>query len=757
MTDAPMRAPRRVAPRKTHPRRQRVVVVGGGIAGLTAAYELSRTPALRDRYEVTVYQLGFRLGGKLASGRNPAKAYRNEEHGLHVWFGFYENTFRLAREVYQAWRAPEDCPFRSVWDVVKPQRHALLGHRWGDGYQMAPVHFPRSCDAPGERMALPSALGLVAGVLDAARALTAVLARESGRTPRRPLTRFLWAEDRPTSFLWAAPGQGDRDLIASYEDRLARLTRLIAARWQKTTPARRRKLAESAHQRLVEAHPRIARSLDRLTRGSPGYRPLYHFVDTSLAFFRGLIHPDDGIYVDGDLDRVNDRDFRQWLRDNGCSEDTAANSPWIEALYDSSFQYLGGRREEPSFEAGTAARYVIRGYLAYKHCPAYLIEAGMGEAFVAPLYEVLRDRGVRFAFFHRLEDMTLSPDGRELERLHFVEQAQPKAGHYDPLFTYRGLRCWPSQPDFDQLENGELLRATGVDFESRWSPPADDRPKTLERGRDFDAVVMALPLGAIAPDADGKTPCRAWIDAVPAIRLAAEGINLMPSVAAQLWFDRDMESLGWSARTSVVGWATPLSIWCDMTPVLAHEGWPSTSGPRACVYLCGVGAPGAPGVGSGDPEGHRRARREAMAAVAAQLKDHGATMWPGAALSDGSFDWSVLHDPEGRRGRERLHAQYVRLNAEPWDLTAGAAVGNGSLRPEAHESGLDNVALAGTWTKTSVGTSAIEAAIMSGMAAARALGAEEREIIGEGFLCRRPSGERIGILRDHEDDEAQVA
>ena len=40
------------------------------MAGLVAAYELSRPPELRARYEVTVYQLGWRLGGKLASGRD---------------------------------------------------------------------------------------------------------------------------------------------------------------------------------------------------------------------------------------------------------------------------------------------------------------------------------------------------------------------------------------------------------------------------------------------------------------------------------------------------------------------------------------------------------------------------------------------------------------------------------------------------------------------------------------------------------------
>ncbi len=75
-----------------------MAIVGGGCAGVTAAFELSR-PEHRGRYDVTLYQLGWRLGGKGASGRGPAD--RIEEHGLHLWMGFYENAFRLMRECYQ--------------------------------------------------------------------------------------------------------------------------------------------------------------------------------------------------------------------------------------------------------------------------------------------------------------------------------------------------------------------------------------------------------------------------------------------------------------------------------------------------------------------------------------------------------------------------------------------------------------------------------------------------------------------------------
>ena len=52
------------------PKKIRVAVLGGGLGAMSAAFDLTRTPALRERFEVTVYQQGWRLGGKGASGRN---------------------------------------------------------------------------------------------------------------------------------------------------------------------------------------------------------------------------------------------------------------------------------------------------------------------------------------------------------------------------------------------------------------------------------------------------------------------------------------------------------------------------------------------------------------------------------------------------------------------------------------------------------------------------------------------------------------
>src|SRR5262245_59837599 len=80
--------------------KRKVAILGGGMSSLVTAFELTQLRNWRDKYEVTVDQQGWRLGGKGASGRNTEKANRIEEHGLHVLFGCYENAFRIMRACY---------------------------------------------------------------------------------------------------------------------------------------------------------------------------------------------------------------------------------------------------------------------------------------------------------------------------------------------------------------------------------------------------------------------------------------------------------------------------------------------------------------------------------------------------------------------------------------------------------------------------------------------------------------------------------
>ena len=62
---------------------QKIAVLGGGIGSLSAVFEITNDPNWKQNYDITVYQMGWRLGGKGTSGRNRSMHDRIEEHGIH--------------------------------------------------------------------------------------------------------------------------------------------------------------------------------------------------------------------------------------------------------------------------------------------------------------------------------------------------------------------------------------------------------------------------------------------------------------------------------------------------------------------------------------------------------------------------------------------------------------------------------------------------------------------------------------------------
>jgi len=110
--------------------KKKIAIIGGGVCAITTAFAMTQTPDWSDKYEITIHQLGWRLGGKGASGRNAKYGYRIEEHGLHLWAGFYDNAFRNMRQCYEllvslGLRAP-DQPLATLDQAFKPLPYLFL-------------------------------------------------------------------------------------------------------------------------------------------------------------------------------------------------------------------------------------------------------------------------------------------------------------------------------------------------------------------------------------------------------------------------------------------------------------------------------------------------------------------------------------------------------------------------------------------------------------------------------------------------------
>src|SRR5207248_3535503 len=101
----------------------------------------------------------------------------------------------------------------------------------------------------------------------------------------------------------------------------------------------------------------------------------------------------------------------------------SVESGYLRALYDLSFAYEDGDPLRPRVSAGQALRGFLRAFFTYRGAFFWKMNAGMGDVVFAPIYEVLKRRGVRFEFFHRLRDVRAS-DSTELagsEKPHVTE------------------------------------------------------------------------------------------------------------------------------------------------------------------------------------------------------------------------------------------------------------------------------------------------------------------------------------------------
>ncbi|XUM21775.1 NAD(P)-binding protein [Bradyrhizobium oligotrophicum S58] len=127
----------------------RVAILGGGIGALSAAFALSEIDPRGERYEITLYQLGWRLGGKTASGRNAKQGQRIEEHGLHIWAGFYENAFTILRAALKALDAPPSDPIRTIDDAFKRQNEIFYAEYTDGQWLPWPFWFQPDVDEIG--------------------------------------------------------------------------------------------------------------------------------------------------------------------------------------------------------------------------------------------------------------------------------------------------------------------------------------------------------------------------------------------------------------------------------------------------------------------------------------------------------------------------------------------------------------------------------------------------------------------------------
>ncbi|WP_428265565.1 NAD(P)-binding protein [Haliangium sp.] len=722
----------------------RVAIIGGGCAALTTAFELTR-PHHHGKYEVTVYQLGWRLGGKGASGRGPAD--RVEEHGLHIWLGFYENAFRIMRECYaELGRDPSRDRLADWRDAFYPDPYVAVADRSpAAGWIDWTACFPPVPGLPGDPFTDANPFSL-RSYLARSAALLRILFEAVGARARDGAAGA--AEPTPGAAAPDAdgPGPGAPDAdepgpSPTLADRIVRLVELgqlatvagllEAVHLVEMAFDARARQPEGLLLRLLDTVADSARALIHgLTRRSDELRRLWEMADLILAILRGAVRFRLALDPRG-LDAIDDYELRDWLRLCGASQD-ALDSAIVRALYDLAFAYEDGDPARPAIAAGQALRGAFRMFFTYRGGFFWKMRAGMGDVVFAPLYQVLSRRGVRFEFFHRLEQVKLVEPARlapgerpYVDSLVFDVQAEiAGGGEYQPLIDVRGLPCWPSTPDYDQLVDGDRLRREGRAFESHWDRRAVGS-KTLRVSEDFDFVVLGVSVGVI-PHVCGDLLARdvRWRDMVTHVKSVA-------TQAFQVWMREDMQALGWAdPPVTLSGFVEPFDTWADMRQLIAEESWPQP--PGAIAYFCSA-LPTPEGEPDRDQADYpARARARVRDSAVAFLERDVAHLWPRAVDAGGSFRWQILLTPPeacagdaadaaGDAGPERFDTQFWTANVNPTDRYVLALPGSIQYRISPLDNTYDNLTICGDWTQCGFNEGCVEAAVMSGRLAAHAI------------------------------------
>lgn len=83
------------------PSTTRVAILGGGPAGLAAAWGLTETlpNGTAPNVQVTIYEKSWMAGGKCASTRQ-SPTHRIIQNGTHYMFGVYFNTLKMVKQAH---------------------------------------------------------------------------------------------------------------------------------------------------------------------------------------------------------------------------------------------------------------------------------------------------------------------------------------------------------------------------------------------------------------------------------------------------------------------------------------------------------------------------------------------------------------------------------------------------------------------------------------------------------------------------------
>lgn len=736
---------------KQSPKR-RIAVLGGGLGSLSAVYELTDYPDWQNHYEITIYQTGWRLGGKTATGRSTYN--RIEEKGIHIMQGWYDNTFRMIIDAYrlqEELKLNPESPLKKWSEAIIPDNSTFFTE-WSqkEGKWINwPIIFPMNDREPGSS-GKSTPWELIRKILGISLQLVVGEPYEKNESPMA--AHFMeWLLDTDQEF--GNPEPRNKPKPHWWNDVMASLKKEYHKAGASVGVILLKRAIHLADKNLEKAKNKQS--------GEEGVKILEEIVHLFSAFthwmektFAHAMHNNDkirrivsliewmevtlsGILADvydpktGKLNyqNINHYNYLDWLKKHGASEWVLKCAP-VRFMYTGSFaNLLNGGTGQLAADIGLRMLMVS---VDYKGCLVWKLKAGTGDTLITPIYQVLHNRGVKFKFFHKV--IELEPGANdEINGIRMAEQVKLKDEklEYNPFIKVNGLNSWPVHPNYEQIdpEQAKLLKDGEVNLESSWANWENYREFRLEKGRDYDEVLLGISIGAL------KDICPQLIEDKPAWRNMVDEVASTQTVQVQIWTKPTLRELGmkvedWGlnkgAEPNSVIYANYLYSWTDMSLIIDSENWPEQLKPGHLSYWCGT-IPDASPIPPYSEYWFPKAQLARLMGITEQwLYSHGGWLWPAATSAElpQGFNFDLLSPLEADKNFtpiEKFYQQYFMINIEPSDRYVLALPGTNQYRLKADQSGYTNLFLTGDWIDFGFNVGHMEGAVTAGLSAAQAI------------------------------------
>jgi len=712
---------------------KKVAVLGGGLGSMVALAGIVSAKEWDNQYDFTLYERSWRLGGKGASGREPVNpdgswgdGSRILEHGLHIWFGFYNNGFHYMQTAFDA--LGEDWSnFYTPLDLAVFQDEVKHGKQQTT-YSPWPINFPTNSGVPGtpelfgwgtpsKDDSVPTGHRLVGALLPFIREML---------QERGALEQFDKLLEQAV-----AESHGFKKLalegVEELADGLGGITSWLERLEQKIEKA----LAVDVGDAIIDEVIKFINVLQTALQGIEllfdlnkdlSLRHIFIIVDLGTSMMKGVLQ--DQVLSKG-FESINNIDFTAWLKKAGATKWTL-NSSLLTALYDLVFGYEKGDINQRNFSAGVCLYAVTRIFLTYKGHILWKMNMGMGDTIFTTLEKYLASKGVKFKYFHEVKDICMSEDGSEVTSVKMLKTIKLKdeAAGYDPYVilpyaksTSGEWPCWPEQPLWDQIDPDqakyyqEQQKLNGTSIESPWLKLPDSVEEvTLEQGTDFEQVISGITLRALVPVTKGlyekNTKWKNMLD----------NVQTVTTMAYQLWFKKTAQETGFNpgdpkydeVEALVGGYARPWGTQADLSHLLPAEDW-GTPDPKYLIYsCCPMPMPEVP-VPLTEHDYPKKQTDKVEKEGWEWLEQRAGGLWPNCAPAD---------NPDGL-AKDQLDSEYWRAGTSFTEHYVLSVANSNQYRLLSDDLGVKNFFIAGDWTRNVINAGCVEAGTISGLFCAR--------------------------------------